>query len=300
MEHALKSILTPSKIVILNQNMKKWKIIIITNQKTNEGNVILSKKIKDEKPPLIFNIIKTQYPKTINKKNNKEIKDIKYSKYNNNIINKNIRESKDKDISDELSSVSSLVNNKQEKKQQILIDLKEDENKETNNNTFINSNINEKDLFRIPILYKTELENIIKIKNILYNCLTNLIIFIDNRAKTKIQYKFELKYICTENLHKIDLDNYEDILKENLFNLFLGKFSNLNPEEKEEAKNEMILLLNFKNDNNKHIDELLNIIFFIKIEEIFKIYVNDERYIKLLQILIHYYINLIKSWFIIK
>ena len=248
--------------------------------KTNEENVILSKKINDGKPPQIFNIFKTLHPKTKNKKKNKEIKDTKYGKYNNNINNKNIKESKDKDISDELSSVSSLINNKQEKKQQILIDLKEDENKETNNNTFLNSNISEKDLFHIPILYKTELENIIKIKNILYNCLTNLIIFIDNRAKTKIQYKFELKYICIDNLHKIDLDNYEDILKENLFNLFLGKFSNLNPEEKEGAKNEMILLLNFKNDNNKHIDELLNIIFFTKIEEIFKIYVNDERYVK--------------------
>jgi len=47
----------------------------------------------------------------------------------------------------------------------------------------------------------------------------------------------ELKYICSINVKRLNLDNYEEIVKGNIDDLFI-KYSNLNSEEKKEFKKE--------------------------------------------------------------
>ena len=77
---------------------------------------------------------------------------------------------------------------------------------------------------------------------------------------------------------KLNLDNYEEILKGNIDDLFI-KYSNLNSEEKKEFKKEEESLLNKENENKIYKIKLLNLIFSKTIEEIFKMYLNDDKHI---------------------
>jgi hypothetical protein len=55
----------------------------------------------------------------------------------------------------------------------------------------------------------------------------------------------ELKYICSINVKRLNLDNYDEIVKGNIDDLFI-KYSNLNSEEKKEFKQEEESLLIWK------------------------------------------------------
>ena len=74
------------------------------------------------------------------------------------------------------------------------------------------------------------------------------------------------------------MDNYEEILKGNIDDLFI-KYSNFNSEEKKEFKKEEESLLNKENENKIYKIKLLNLIFSKTIEEIFKMYLNDDKHI---------------------
>ena len=81
-----------------------------------------------------------------------------------------------------------------------------------------------------------------------------------------------------EKVKKLNLDNYEEILKGNIDDLFI-KYSNFKSEEKKEFKKEEESLLNKENENKIYKIKLLNLIFSKTIEEIFKMYLNDDKHI---------------------
>ena len=125
----------------------------------------------------------------------------------------------------------------------------------------------------LEILFKKDIININKI--LLLYCLSNILFSIEYRAK--MRYGLELKTISFINVKRINLDDYEKILNGTIEDLFI-KFSNLNDEEKQSFKKEKEFLLNWEIEN-KFKFKLLNILFNKTIEEIFKMYLNDYKYI---------------------
>ena len=255
---------------------------------TNEGNetsmTIINKK------PFKITISDVKNPKNISKRIEKKKKEKEEKNDVKKLEKKDSKESKDTgndsfDDSMNKNIFSNIGINNQIRNKKNINNLKEYEIK----NTYYTSKITKNDEFTndiiipipkflfdcsLDILYKKDI--IYVNKTLLSYCLSNFIFSMEYRAKS--EFGLKLKFICFKNIKRINFDSFEEILKGNIEDLFI-KYSNLNSEEKKSFRQEKESLLKIENENKIHKIKLLSILFSKKIEEIFKMYLNDYKYI---------------------
>ena len=240
------------------------------------------------------------------KKNRKFLK--KIAKSDKNPKKNNLKENEKngniiEDLSDEkvLNNFSNYENNNRRKKVTKPIEM-EVELATTNNTTLIMANneisncvnlTDDNKIFDYQSEIPNEKENIIIFISLLSIFITNYAKYIVNRIIKNFGSGFQLIFIFVNiafkiiNIEKEKEENLSIImcilfiiLKGNFKNLLLGEFCNLNSEEKEVAKKEIELICKMEKENKNIKCKVLNNLFYGKLEEAFKMYLNDGLYIK--------------------
>ena len=204
----------------------------------------------------------------------------KNSKKNNSGENENLNDI----LSDDklIKKIPILGNNKQRKNKYISCENEIDSTKNTSINIINIETQNYKDFQNDKINYNELRILNEKMRKILNKKIRKKFLFsyfslLENRSI--IDLGFKPKYYCATIVLRINLETNE-IFNFNIKDLFQGELSNLDSEEKEAAKKEYDLISKMENENKKVKLKVLNILFYVKLEEIFKIYLNDCFYLK--------------------
>ena len=236
---------------------------------------------------------KEQKDKKENDKEKEEENNKKKEKFNENSKKNNSEEnqilegnqiSEESQISDDklIKKFSDLGNNKQRKNIPISVDIEKSNTNYTSINITNNEISNYKDFQNDKILYNellilNEKGKQIQTIKLRLKFLKNIFTFIENYVF--INFGFNLKYYCSNNIWRINLKTNE-IFNFNIKDLLLAGLSCLNPKEKNDAKKEYELICKMENENKKIKCKVLNIFFSEKLGEKYKMYLNDCFYLK--------------------
>ena len=268
---------------------------------------VQKEKIKEKKKKEKSESKKIEEKVKINKKSKILKKMKKIAKCDKNPKKNNLKENEKNgniiDDSDEkvLNNFSNCENNNERKKVTKPIEM-EVELATTNNTTLIMANheisncvnfADDNKIFDYQSEAPNEKENIIIFITLLSIFITNFAKYIVNRIIKNFGSGFKLIYMLVNiafiiiNIEKENEENLSKIvsilfiiLKGNFKDLLLGKFCNLNPEEQKVAKKEIELICKMETENKKIKCKVLNNLFYGKLEEAFKMYLNDGLYIK--------------------
>ena len=115
---------------------------------------------------------------------------------------------------------------------------------------------------------------------ILRNSLLNIFMLINQSAKLKYEFEFELKDYYIKNLYGISINKLKEILESNIYGAFIGNFLENNSKEKQDNKDMIESLLNIEKEDKKAKIKLFSLILNTNIEKIVQNYIQDYPYIK--------------------